>query len=121
MAIDVEYESGTITEEEAIARRNDLQAESDFYDAMDGAGKYASGYLKASLFLTALSIIGGIAIGTLLKGEPINIAIITYMPLSFCNGSLALFFCFMESFIAGFVVTKMVLQRWYRLDREYRP
>jgi len=64
MAIDAEYVSGTITEEEVIARRNDLQRESDFYGSMDGAGKFISGYLKACFFITALSIIGGIAIGS---------------------------------------------------------
>jgi flagellar biosynthesis protein FlhA len=56
-----------------------------------------------------LSIIGGTAIGTLLKGETINNAIMTYMPLSLCNGFLAVLFCFLESNIAGFVVTKAVL------------
>jgi len=109
MTIDTEYASGTITEEEAIARKNDLQHESDFYGAMDGASKFISGYLKACLFITALSIIGGIAIGTLFKGETIYNAMMTYMPLSFCNGFLALLICFMESNIVGITVTKAVL------------
>jgi flagellar biosynthesis protein FlhA len=101
-------ESGTITEEEAIARRNDLQRESDFYGAMDGASKFISGYEKACLFFTALSIIDGIAIGTLLKGETIYNAMMIYMPLSLCNGFLALFICLLESIIAGIVVTRAV-------------
>jgi flagellar biosynthesis protein FlhA len=108
MVIDVEYESGTITEEEANVRINDLKRESDFYGAMDGAGKFISGYKKVSLFVTALSIIDGIAIGTLLKGETIYNAMMTYIPLSLCNGFLALFICLMESIIAGIVVTRMV-------------
>ena len=108
MAIDVEYESGTITGEEAIARRNDLQGESDFYGAMDGASKFISGYGKASLFLTAVSIIGGIAIGALLNGETIYNAMMICIPLSLCNGFLALVICLMESIIAGIVVTRMV-------------
>jgi flagellar biosynthesis protein FlhA len=109
MAIDVEYESGAITEEEAVARRKDLQDESDFYGAMDGAGKFISGYEKACLYITASSIIAGIAIGTLLNGETIYNAIMTYMSLSICNGFLALFICLMESIIAGIVVTRVVL------------
>jgi flagellar biosynthesis protein FlhA len=109
MAIDTEYVSGAITEGEAIARRNDLQRESDFFGAMDGAGKFISGYLKVCPFITALSIIGGIVIGTLLKGETIFKAMMTYVPLFLCNSSLALFICFLESNIAGFIVTKAVL------------
>jgi len=109
MAIDTEYVSGTITEEEAIARKNDLQRESDFYGAMDGASKFISSYLKGCLFITALSIIGRTVIGILYKGETIYSTMMTYMPLSLCNGFLALFICLMESNIAGIVVTKAVL------------
>jgi flagellar biosynthesis protein FlhA len=109
MTIDAEYVSGTITEEEAIARRNDLQCESDFYGAMDGASKFISGYLKACLFITVVSIIGGITIQTLLNGGTIYSAMMTNIPLSICNGFLALFLCFMESNIAGIAVTKAVL------------
>jgi flagellar biosynthesis protein FlhA len=108
MAIDTDYVSGAITEEEAVARRNALQRESDFYGAMDGVIKFISGYLKVCLFITALSIIGGIAIGTLFNGETIYNAMMTYIPLSLCNGFLALFLCLMESIIAGIVVTKAV-------------
>jgi flagellar biosynthesis protein FlhA len=76
---------------------------------MDGAGKFISGYLKACLVITVLSIIGGIAIGTLFKGETIYNTMMMYMPLSLCNGFLALFICFLESNIASFVLTKAVL------------
>jgi flagellar biosynthesis protein FlhA len=37
MAIEAEYNSQAITEEESIARKNDLQREVDFYGAMDGS------------------------------------------------------------------------------------
>jgi len=109
MAIDAEYASGTITEEEAIARRNALQRESDFYGAMNGASKFISCYEKACLFITTLSIIGGIAIGTLFKGETIYNAMMTNIPISLGNGFLALFICLMESIIAGIAVTKAVI------------
>jgi flagellar biosynthesis component FlhA len=108
MVIDAEYVYGTITGEEAIAKKNVFQCESDFYGAIDGVGKFISGYLKACLFITALSIIGGMIIGILLKGEPIYSTMMTYIPLSICNGFLAQFLCLMESIIVGIVATKAV-------------
>jgi len=104
MAIDAEYSSGAITEKEATAKRNALQRESDFYGAMDGLSKFIFGNFKASLFITAVSIIGGIVISTLLKGETIYSVMMTYISLSLCNGLLAQFLGFMESIIAGAIV-----------------
>jgi len=109
MAIDVEYSSGAITEKEATAKRDALQRESDFYGAMDGLSKFISGNFKASLFFTAVGIIGGIAIGTLLKGETTYSAMVTYIPLSLCNGLLAQFLCLMESIIASHLVAWTLL------------
>jgi len=49
IAIDIECESGKITEEEAIAKRDALQREYDFYGAMEDASKFISGYKKSKL------------------------------------------------------------------------
>ena len=39
MSIDADLNAGVIDEMEAIKRRKKIQAESDFYGAMDGASK----------------------------------------------------------------------------------
>jgi len=108
MAIEAEYDSGTITEEEAIANKNTLQREVDFYGAMEGASKFIYGYEKVCISITTISIIGGILISTLLNGETIFNALMTYIPLSLCNSYLALFICLIESIIGGIVVTRAV-------------
>jgi flagellar biosynthesis protein FlhA len=106
MAIDAEYSSGAITGEEAIVRKAVLQRESDFYGALDGASHFISGYFKFSLIITAVSIIAGIAICTLVNGDTIYIAMMTYIPLSISNSLLTQFLGLIESIIVGIIVTR---------------
>jgi len=103
MAIDAEYGSGAIADEEVIAAIK-LQRESDFLGAIVGSGKFISAKIKASLFVTAVSIIAGIAIGKLIYGETIINALIAYTPLSLCNGFIAQFIGLMESIVVGKIV-----------------
>jgi flagellar biosynthesis protein FlhA len=63
MAIDADLNAGTITETEANDRREKIVKESEFYGAMDGASKFIRGDAKAGLIITAVNIIGGIAMG----------------------------------------------------------
>ena len=69
MAIEAEYNSGLITEEEATRRKNDLQREADFYGAMDGASKFISGNVKVGILITVVNIIGGMVVGMTIHGE----------------------------------------------------
>jgi len=105
--IDEEHNSGTITEREAVAKKDALQRESDFYGALDGASKFISGNFKFSLFITAISIIGGIFIGTSLNGETIYGAMMTYVPLSLANGFIAQFLCFMQLIPGAIVIGRL--------------
>src|ERR1041384_4641100 len=63
MAIDAELRSGAIDGNEARRRRRALLRESQFYGAMDGAMKFVKGDVIASLIITIINILGGIAIG----------------------------------------------------------
>ena len=69
MAIEAEYNSGAITEEEAAKRKNELEREVDFYGAMDGASKFVQGNVKVGILITVINIIGGIIVGVTLHGE----------------------------------------------------
>jgi len=63
MAIDADLNAGTITETQANERRAKIVKESEFYGAMDGASKFIRGDAKAGLIITAVNIVGGIAMG----------------------------------------------------------
>lgn len=62
MAIDADLNSGLITEGEAKKRRAELQQETNFYGAMDGASKFVKGDSIAGIIITLITLIGGIVI-----------------------------------------------------------
>ncbi len=65
MAIDADLNGGLIDSTEAKQRRSDVAQEAEFYGAMDGASKFVRGDAIAGLIITALNLVGGIAIGTM--------------------------------------------------------
>ncbi|HOX18232.1 MAG TPA: FHIPEP family type III secretion protein, partial [Spirochaetales bacterium] len=69
MAIEAEYNSGAITEEEARRRKEEVQREVDFYGQMDGASKFVSGNVKVGIFISVIDLVGGFVIGMVLHGE----------------------------------------------------
>ena len=116
MAIEAEYNSGAITEEESISRKNDLQREVDFYGAMDGASKFISGNVKVGILITVVNIIGGIIIGTVIHGETINIAVGTYISFSIGDGLLSQFPALLVSTATGIIVTRADAQGTFGED-----
>ena len=63
MAIDADLSAGLIDDKEAQRRRRELEEESAFFGAMDGASKFVRGDAVAGLIITAINIFGGIIIG----------------------------------------------------------
>lgn len=63
MAIDADLNTGLISEDEAKARRQEIQDEANFYGAMDGASKFVKGDAIAGIIITFINLVGGIAIG----------------------------------------------------------
>jgi flagellar biosynthesis protein FlhA len=106
MAIEAEFNSGAITEEESQARKKDLQQEVDLYGAMDGASKFISGNVKVGIFITAINVLGGIIIGVAIHGEPIGSAMGTYIAFSIGDGLLSQFPALFISTAMGIVVTR---------------
>jgi len=101
MAIEAEYSSGVIDQNEAALQKEALQMESDFYGAMDGAGKFISGSFKMGIFITIVSIIAGIIIGVKLHKEDIIATVKIYVPLSIAAGVFAQFPVLFESIAIG--------------------
>lgn len=106
MAIDADLNAGMITEDQANERRAKIVKESEFYGAMDGASKFIRGDAKAGLIITAINIIGGIAMGYS-RGMTIGVAIKTYSVLSIGDGLVSQLPSMIISISSGFLVTKI--------------
>jgi flagellar biosynthesis protein FlhA len=109
MAIDADLNAGTITDTQANERRVKIVKESEFYGAMDGASKFIRGDAKAGLIITAINIIGGIAMGYS-RGMTIASAVKTYSILSIGDGLVSQMPSVIISISSGFLVTKISSQ-----------
>ena len=106
MAIDADLSSGLVTEDQAKLRRKELEQESTFFGAMDGASKFVRGDAVAGLIIVAINAIGGILIGTLQHGMPIGDAANTYIQLTIGDGLVTQVPAIIISIAAGFLVSK---------------
>ncbi len=106
MAVDADLNAGTITETQANDRRAKIIKESEFYGAMDGASKFIRGDAKAGLIITAVNIIGGIAMGYS-RGISIAGAVRTYSILSIGDGLVSQIPSVIIAVSSGFLVTKI--------------
>ncbi|MFQ6034691.1 MAG: flagellar biosynthesis protein FlhA [Sedimentisphaerales bacterium] len=110
MAIDADLNAGIITEAQANERRAKIVKESEFYGAMDGASKFIRGDAKAGLIITAVNIIGGMAMGYS-RGMTIANAVKTYSILSIGDGLVSQIPSVIISVSSGFLVTKISSSR----------
>ena len=108
MAIEAEYNSGAITEEEARSRKREVQKEADFYGAMDGASKFVSGNVKIGIFITVINVVAGLIFGMIFRGEPFAQAISTYASLTIGDGLLSQLPSLFVSVATGLIVTRSV-------------
>jgi flagellar biosynthesis protein FlhA len=106
MAIDADLSSGLINEDEARERRKNLEQESTFFGAMDGAAKFVRGDAIAGILITFINIIGGIIIGTVQKDLTIGDAASTYTLLTIGDGLVSQIPALIVSIAAGLLVTK---------------
>lgn len=106
MAIDADLSAGMIDEATARQRRRDLEGESGFYGAMDGAAKFVRGDAIAGLIITAINILGGLAIGVLRHKMPFAEAAATFTTLTAGDGLVSQIPALLVSTAAGIVVTK---------------
>ncbi|TVQ39956.1 MAG: flagellar biosynthesis protein FlhA [Spirochaetaceae bacterium] len=108
MAIEAEYNSGAITEEEASRKKTDLEREADFYGAMDGASKFVSGNVKVGLLITVVNIVGGMIVGMTIHGESFDMALNTYISLAIGDGLVTQFPALIISTATGLIVTRAI-------------
>ncbi len=106
MAIDSDMSAGLITEDEAKKKRAELQQESSFFGAMDGAAKFVRGDAIAGLLVTFINLIGGIIIGTAAKGLSLAEAANYYSLLTIGDGLVSQIPALIVSVAAGLLVSK---------------
>jgi flagellar biosynthesis protein FlhA len=106
MAIDADLSSGLIDEQTARKRRKELEEESAFYGAMDGASKFVRGDAVAGLMITFINVLGGIFIGVVQMGLPFMQALDTYTKLTVGDGLVSQIPALIVSTSAGMLVSK---------------
>lgn len=106
MAIDADLSSGLINEDEARTRRSELEQESTFFGAMDGAAKFVRGDAIAGLLTLFINIIAGMIIGTVQKGLSAGEAANIYTHLTIGDGLVSQIPALIVSIAAGMLVSK---------------
>jgi flagellar biosynthesis protein FlhA len=106
MAVDADLSAGLIDEAEARRRRKELEGESNFFGAMDGASKFVRGDAIAGLLIVGINIVGGIIIAVAQKGMSFGDATQTFTLLSVGDGLVSQMPALIISTAAGLMVSK---------------
>jgi flagellar biosynthesis protein FlhA len=106
MAIDADLSAGLIEEKEAKFRRKNIEAEANFFGAMDGASKFVRGDAIAGLLIVGINVIGGIIIAVAQKGMSFTDATQTFTLLTVGDGLVSQMPALIVSTAAGLKVSK---------------
>jgi flagellar biosynthesis protein FlhA len=106
MAIDADLSAGIINEDEARKRRKELEGESNFFGAMDGASKFVRGDAMAGILITFINVIGGMIIGVAQEGISFEEAANSYTLLTVGDGIVSQIPALIVSVAAGMLVSK---------------
>jgi flagellar biosynthesis protein FlhA len=106
MAIDADLSSGLIDQEEAKRRRKELEQESTFFGAMDGASKFVRGDAMAGLMIVAINVVGGILVGVVQHKLPLQQAFASYTIMTIGDGLVSQIPALVISIAAGLLVSK---------------
>ena len=107
MAIDAEIRSGILDPEAARRKRAEIQSESRFYGALDGAMKFVKGDAVAGLIITFVNIVGGLLVGLLIHGLDLDVALRRYTLLTIGDAVASQIPSLLNSVAAGLVVTRV--------------
>ncbi|MBN2432812.1 MAG: type III secretion system export apparatus subunit SctV [Acidobacteria bacterium] len=107
MSIDADLRAGAFDISEARRRRQAIQRESQLYGSMDGAMKFVKGDAIAGIIITMINIIGGLIIGTMMRGMPVGEAAATYSLLTIGDGLVSQIPALLMSVTAGMVTTRV--------------
>jgi len=106
MAIDADMNAGLIDEHGARRRREAIAREAEFYGAMDGAAKFNQRDSLATILITAINIVAGLAIGVLQQGTDLVTAVKTYTILTVGDGLVTMIPSLLVTVAGGLVLTR---------------
>ncbi|MDA0833546.1 MAG: flagellar biosynthesis protein FlhA [Planctomycetota bacterium] len=106
MAIDADLNAGTINQEQAKQRRQEVTQQADFYGAMDGASKFVRGDAIAGIIIMLVNIFGGLFIGVFQNGLDVSEAAALFTKLTIGDGLVSQVPAFLISIAAGMIVTR---------------
>jgi len=106
MGIDADLNAGLINEEQARKRRQAIAREAEFCGAMDGAARFSQRDSLATVLITAINIVAGLAIGIFQQGIPFQEAVKTYTVLTVGDGLATILPSLLVSVAGGMVVTR---------------
>lgn len=106
-AIDADLRGGAISAHEAANRRAALLERSSFYGAMDGAIRFVKGDAVAGLVITAINLVGGVAVGIVRHGLSAGESFSVYGRLTIGDGLVAQIPALLVSLAAGVLVVRV--------------
>jgi flagellar biosynthesis protein FlhA len=106
MAIDAEATAGAITRDQARALRLDLQRQADFFASMDGASRFVKGEAVASVIITLVNLVGGLVIGVMQHGMPVQKAVEIYSRLTIGDGLVSAVPALFVSVATGLLISR---------------
>ncbi len=107
MSVDADVRSGLIDITRAREKREELQVESRFYGALDGAMKFVKGDAIAGLVIVAINITGGICVGVFVDELTVAAAVQKFVTLTVGDGLVSQIPALLNSLTAGIIVTKV--------------
>jgi flagellar biosynthesis protein FlhA len=106
LSIDADLNAGIIDENQARARRREIEMEADFYGAMDGASKFVRGDAIAAVIVMLVNIIGGFIIGMVQRNMSFMDALQGYVLLTVGAGLAIQIPSLLVSSASGLIVTR---------------
>ena len=106
MSIDADLNMGIIDQDQARNRRAELEKESNFYGAMDGASKFVKGDAIAGILIIMIDIIAGLTIGIAQRGMDWNEALHMYTLLTVGDGIVTQIPSLIIAVATGIIITR---------------
>ncbi|WP_418592565.1 flagellar biosynthesis protein FlhA [Ponticoccus sp. (in: a-proteobacteria)] len=106
LAIDADMSVGAIDHAEAKRRRETEQQETTFFGSLDGASKFVKGDAVAGLLITALNLVMGVIMGSVVHSMPLSSALETYAILTVGDGLVSQIPAVIISIAAGLLLAR---------------
>ena len=110
MIVDASYSSGEITMDQFIEIKGDIDNVNNFKEMLIGSRQFVYSYEKTRLIIIAITIIGGILIGTMIQGHSSIETIETFFPLAIFYGYISM----LPPILLSFAIVIFLYKNHYR-------